>query len=368
MTIPLRYAPRRSHFPYWWVLATAAAAFIALGPIVAALVASVGDGGPRTAFASAPSGNYAVVTRSEESADVLFAVGLTGEEREIGRVAHIPGYASYGAVSPDNARVALVVVDGGTQARPIASLVVVELETGKSAKLTTSIDYLQTPVWARDGGSVVVTRTASEGPRATVQLSRVWLDAREETAGEASEVLGAYPVGFDGQGRLVHVVIDGRGSVAMRGGSELATLGAGITRDWRLNDDGSALAYVETVTADGVKYFARTASLVDGISAQGLPADDARQSLGVAWRPGSGQPTFGAEPSGAAAGVGAQGVAAEGFDVPLAYSRDGTGLAVQRWSGSTFAQPGRGSFELVAEDGSRHTLEGFSRFLGWAAR
>ena len=368
MTIPLRYAPRRAHFPYWWVLATAAAAFIAIGPIVAALVASVGGGGPTSAFASAPSGNYAVVTRSEESTDVLLAVGLNGDEREIARVAHLPGYASYGAVSPDNARVALVVVDGGAQARPVASLVVVELETGKSTKLGTGIDYLQSPVWARDGGSVVVTRTVGEGPKATVDLSRVWLDGTQETLAEAPGVLGAYAVGFDSEGRLVHVVIDGSGSVAMRDGGEIAKLGTGITRDWRLNEDGSALAYVETVSTDGVKYFARTASLVDGISAQGLAADDARQSLGVAWRPGSGQPTFGSEPAGIAAGVGAQGLAAAGFDVPLAYSGDGTGLAVQRWSGSSFGEPGRGSFELVAEDGSRHTLEGFSRFLGWAAR
>ncbi len=369
LSIPMRYAPRRAHFPYWWLLATAAAAFIAVGPIVAAVLASFGGGGPSSAFAAAPAGNYAVVARAETNADVLLAVGTDGgPAREIARVPHLPGYASYGAVSPGHERVALVVADGGTQADPVASLLVVELLTGKITRAAANVDYLQTPAWAADGQSVVVSRTSAEGPKGSVRLSRVPLNGgAEETLAEASGVLGAYSVGFDGQGRFVHVVIEGRGSVLYRGGAETALLAPGITRDWRLNADGSSIAFVETVTEGGVKYFARSMAL-EGAMRQDLRAADASQSLGVAWRPGSEQATFGREPFASSSGPGAQALTAAGFDVPLGYSADGRGLAVQHWDGPSFAQPGEGSFELVAENGSRRPIEGASRFFGWATR
>ena len=369
MSIPLRYAPRRAHVPYWWLLATAAAGFIALGPIVAAVVASFGSGGPSSAFASAPAGNYAVVARAEAAADVLLAVGQGGDApREIARVAHLPGYVSYGAVSPTNDRLALVVADGGTQAHPLASLVAVDLKTGETRRLAANVDYLQTPVWSRDGGTVVVSRTTGSGPRANVRLSAVSMEGGETTLAEAENVLGAYAVGFNREGELIHVVIDGSGSVAYRGGSEVAVLAAGITRDWRLNEDGSAIAFVETASQAGVKYFARTAALVAGVGAQALSSADGRQSLGVAWRPGSAEATFGAEPQAAPGSVGAQSLAAAGFDVPLAYSSDGAALAVQHWSGASFADPGQGSLELVSDDGTRQPLNGYNRFYGWATK
>lgn len=367
----MRYAPRRAHVPYWWLLATAAAALIAIGPVVAAVFVSVTGGGTaRTAFATAPAGAYAVLVRPEAEADVVVAVPAErgSEPAEIARVERLPGYTSYGAVSPDGTRVALVTADGGTPARPVASLVVIELDTGSVTRLAERVDYLQTPVWAPGSDAVVVTRTSgSDTPASAVEVARVPLDgASEQVIARATAVLGAYPVGFDGQGRLVYVVIDVRGSVAYRDGAEVAVLAAGITRDWQLGPDGTTLAFIQTSTAGGVRYFARTASL-DGGNSQAFGVSSEVQSLGVAWRPGSAAATFGVEP-GAAGAENARAQGAAGFDIPLAYSSDGRLLAVQRWTGASFAAPGDASLEIVGPDGTRTTLDGYGRFYGWAAK
>lgn len=372
MAIPVRYAPHRGQFPYWLVAATAVAAIIAIIPIIGAIVAGVsGAGTPQTAFASAPAGNYAVVVRAEKEADTIVVVSGSdaGEETEIATVPHISGYTSFGAVSPTGDVLALVTADSGTSSRPIASLLVVELETARVRRLASNVDYLQTPVWAPDGGSVVVARSAQTGsPKTDVTLLRVPLEgAAESELATAPGVLGAYAIGFDAQGRFVHVVVDARGSTAYRDGAEMARLASGISRDWRLSPDGASLAFVETSTATGVKYYPRTVALDGGVTAQALAAADDTQALGVAWSPGSAQATFGREP-GSSDAVMAQSMLSGGFDVPLAYARDGSALAVQHWSGSTFAQPGDGQLQLVGSDGSRQALEGFARFYGWATR
>jgi hypothetical protein len=353
------------------LLATAVAALIAIGPIAAAVFVSfTGAGTPRTAFATAPAGNYAVVVRPVAEADVIMAVPAAGQGQpaEIALVERLPGYTSYGAVSPDGKRVALVIADGGTQARPVASLVVVELDTGSVTRLAEGVDYLQTPVWAPDTSAVVVSRSdGGDTPASTVALLRVPLDEGDaQIIVEADGVLGAYPVGFDSQGRFVHVTIAARGSVAYREGAEAAVLAPGITRDWRLSPDGAALAFIETSTVGGVHYFARTVAL-DGGTSQSFSLSTDIESLGVAWRPGSAVATFGTEP-----GVGgsekARGLSAAGFDIPIAYSGDGRMLAVQRWTGTSFAAPGDASLEIVGPDGTRTTLAGVGRFYGWAAK
>ncbi|MEX0784556.1 MAG: hypothetical protein WD557_18115 [Dehalococcoidia bacterium] len=371
MAIPTRYAPRRAHVPYWWLLATAVAAFIAIGPIAAALFVSLGGGSvTETAFASAPAGTYAVVVRAEADADVVMVVAAHGDSdaSEIARVPRLPGYTAYGAVSPDGLRAALVTADGGTPAHPVASLVIVEMETGEVSRVAETVDYLQSPVWSNDGRTVVVTRSSGDGPATDVDLVRVNADGSgEQVFAEAHAVLGAYPVGFDAQDRFVHVVVGGQGSIVYRDGAQVAALAAGITRDWQLSPDGSTLAYVETATAAGVQYFPRTTALEAGNSRSFSMSSAETESLGVAWKPGADEPTFGREPGGSAAD-GARALSAAGFDVPLAYSGDGRMFAVQHWTGVSFDEPGNAALELVGADGARTSLDGFARFYGWATR
>lgn len=370
LAIPIRYAPRRAHVPYLWLLATAAAALIAIGPIAAAVFVSLSGGGGHTAFATAPAGTYAVLVRPEADADVVVAVaaGDGGGMAEIARVERLPGYTSYGAVSPDGKRVALVTADAGTQARPTASLLIVELDTGGVERAASDVDYLQTPVWAADGTSVAVTRSTNrDTPSTDVDVLVVPVDGSgERISAEVAGVLGAYAVGFDPQGRLVYVTIGQRGSVLYRDATEVTVLAAAITRDWRLSPDGKDLAFIETSTAEGVHYFGRTVSL-GGNGSQAFSLAATGESLGVAWRPGSAAATFGVEPGGSV-GENAHALSAAGFDIPLAYSADGGLLAVQRWTGTSFEAPGDASLEIVQPDGSRARLDGFGRFYGWAAK
>jgi hypothetical protein len=372
VTIPVRYAPRRAQIPYWLILATLFATVVAVMPIVAAIVGGVSTpGAPKTAFATGAPGTYVVVARAERDYDIISVapLGNLAAVSEIARVPHLPGYASTGAVSPDGRRLALVTADAGSVAFPGASLLVLELETGGLTRLAIDVDPLQTPVWTADGRALVVTRILpGDRGAATVTFLRVPIDlSGERPIGEATAVLGAYAVGFDPAGRLVSVVIDGRGSTALRDGVQVALLSTQITRDWRLSPDGAQLAFIESDVTGGLQYRARVATLdgsaAGGVTAQALSTDG--QQLGVAWKPGSAVPTFGGEPV-ARAGVTAQGLVS-GFDLPLSYSPDGSALAEEHWSGTSFSDPGRLTL-AVQIDAGLVTLNGYSRFFGWAAR
>ncbi|MGI8927003.1 MAG: hypothetical protein ACR2HN_10205 [Tepidiformaceae bacterium] len=367
MAVTTRYVPRRGQIPFVWVTATLAVAFLAVIPIAAAVFGGAAGAPARTAFASAPAGNYLVMARTEGTVDVVSVVPLADPAApvEIARVNHLPGYSSSGAVSPDGRTVALVVAEAGTVARPGAALLTVDLETAAVNRLAIDVELLQVPLWAPDSASIVVTRRAAAGAHNDVTFLRVALDGSTQSAGSAAGVLGAYAVGFDGAGRLITVVIDGRGSTALRAGVEAVSLSAQVTRDWQLSPDGSSIAFIEADLSGGLTYRARVASLdgvSPGVAAQAL--NDGRQHLGVAWKRDTGEPTFGAEP--ATAGVTAQG-AAPGFDVPLAYAPDGSALALQHWGGPSFAAPGPAEFQVVTGQ-ARTSISGFTRFLGWAAR
>ncbi|MFN0147485.1 MAG: hypothetical protein ACKVT1_13310 [Dehalococcoidia bacterium] len=364
----MRFAPRRGHIPYWLIAASVAAALLAVLPIFAAIM----QGGPGQAavghaFASAPQGLYAVVAQGGETEDRLLAIAADDESdvREIARVPHLVGLTSSGAVSPDGSLLALVTADSGTPSRPLAALLLVDLRASGSRLVATGIDYLQPPVWKPDGTAVMVTRTTGEGPLVDVQvLSVPSAGGPESVAGEASRVLGAYPVGFDGGGAPLWVVIDGRGSTLVRAGQDLRNLAPNITRDWRLSPDGKAIAFIEADSSGGLRYIQRLAPVAAGVSREQAEGP-AGQALGVAWRPGSAEPTYGLEPAHAAPNAGREQRAA-GFDVPLGYSPDGRLLAVQAWSGSSFEEAGSMEITLVGPSG-RVAIPA-SRFYGWAAR
>ncbi len=379
MAVSLRTAPRKGQIQNGLIIAAVAAAAAAILPIAIAIIGGVGPAGQaRTAFAGAPAGDYAVVSRTDGGEDVISVVAVAdpASPREVARVPHVPGYAANGSVSPDGRQVALVVADQGTQSNPVASLLVLDLESGALTRLSAGVDRLRTAVWTADSKAVVITRAAvtAEG-RPAVQVVEVATDGSgERELLRVGNVLGVYPVGFDPQGRLVSVVIDSRGSALVREGQELGVISSQITRDWRLSPDGTQLAFVESDTAGGLQYRGRVVA-VDVPEAAGEMAAQALsgggQQLGVAWQPSGGAPTFGMEPAHGAAsagGVSAQALeASPGFDVPIAYSPGGDSLAVTHWTGLSFADAGRSSLELVSASG-RTDLMGFARFLGWARR
>lgn len=352
------------------VLLLAAAAFAAT-----ALTASGGAPGlpTKTAFASASSGNYAVVARTDGNRDAIYVAPADGgPPLQVATVAHLDGYASSGAVSPDRRHLALIVADAGSVAHPGASLILLDLDSGALTRLAVAVDPGQDPVWTPDGRRVVVTRsTPVSGSAVAVAFASVAVDlSGESSAGSVHRVLGAYAVGFDATGRLITVAIDAAGSIVRADGADLLRISPYVTRDWRLSPDGTQLGFIEADLAAGLKYLGRVVSL-DGAQSDtsAVQSSNGAEQLGVAWAPGASRPAFGVEPGPSSQGDSSQRavLAAPGFDIPLAYSRDGEALAVEHGTGSGFSQPGQLGLQVVAR-GTRLSLNDFSRFYGWAAR
>lgn len=366
-----RSAGRR---PAWLLVAGGVSLLALLLPVAASLFG--GDAaGPRTAFASAPAGNYAVVVRTDGAVDIVEGVNAaTGEMFELARIPHIDGYTSYASVSPDGQRLAAVVADLGQKASPVGTLLFIDLETGESTRAIEDIDQLQQPLWSNDSASAVVTRTAqSETALASVQFLRAQVSPVEQRVIGEVPASGAYPVAFDAEGRLLVVALDLEGSTLLRDFAPLLQLAPGATRDWRLSPDAKALAYVEVVTDGGLQFHPRLVDLQDGVkgSVSGQSAAEGGetiQGLGVAWEPSSNSPVFGFErgenPSGASA---QSSMTDSGFDVPLGFAADGQALAVQHWSGETFDAPGEFTIQVHSPAGIR-PIDSASRFYGWARR
>ncbi|MXY71508.1 MAG: hypothetical protein F4Y97_00550 [Dehalococcoidia bacterium] len=348
--------------------AVLALAVVLLGVATVALLAQSG-GPPRTAFAGAASGQYAVVAKNTGAATVVTVVGTTQNAApiEIATIPHLHGFSLRGAVSPTGRHVALLTPDIAIAGRPFAALIVLDLETGLSRRLAEDLDPLQDVLWTPDAAALVVTRNVRtvEGEPG-VAVARVEFDGAESVLETHLGAGMVAPVGFDVQGRLLAVRIDARGSTLTRDGAEILWLSTHVTRDWALSPDGAWLAFVEVNLWQGLRYLPHVVSIEGGggvVSAASTPTE---QALGVAWSPSGDAPSFGSEPPAPPPGsVSAQGPA--GFDVPLAYSRDGAALAVSHWSGNSFDEPGTPRLEIVSGAG-RQSLNGFSRFFGWSAR
>lgn len=354
----------------WWLI-SASAAGLALILAAVAIGFRGGDGGTRTAFASAPSGDYAVVAFPGETADTITAIGAgTGVAYELARVPHLEGYTVAAAVSPDGRKVAIVTPDGGDVANPVAALMALDVETGSLTRLVDGIDQLQLPVWSRDGSAVFVTRTEPrEDGLPAVVFIRATADGSSATIGSI-RASGAYPVGQASDGRLYAVAVDEGGSTLYADFSSHSVLADGITRDWKLSPDGERLAYIEADTSSGLRYLPRVidlgAEIKGNVSAQSAGVEG--QALGVSWQPNSATPLFGTEPGVAEAGsASAQSLVQEGFDVPLGFTTDGRWLASQHWTGQTFAEPGTPELQLISQGGLR-SIPGATRFYGWARR
>ncbi|MCY3507341.1 MAG: hypothetical protein OXH41_14385 [Chloroflexi bacterium] len=348
--------------------AVLALAVVLLGVASVALLAQSG-GPPRTAFAGAASGQYAVVAKNTGAATVVTVVGATSNAApiEIATIPHLHGFSLRGAVSPTGRHVALLTPDSAIAGRPFAALITLDLETGLSRRLAEGLEPLQDVLWTPDATAVVITRsvrTADGEPG--VAVARVGFDGTESVLETHLGAGVVAPVGFDAQGRLLAVRIDGRGSTLTRDGAEILWLSTHVTRDWALSPDGARLAFVEVNLWEGLRYLPHVVSIEGdggGVTAAASPTE---QALGVAWSPSGDAPSFGSEPPALPPGsVSAQGPA--GFDVPLAYSRDGAALAVHHWSGYSFDEPGAPRLEIVSGSG-RQSLDGFSRFFGWSAR
>lgn len=351
-----RSKPTRTGLSRTAVAASLATLVIVLGLRLGAAWFGQAESSP--ALLTPDEGPYLIGLQPGETADRVVAVARAGAGAavEVAVLPHLPGYTARGAVSPDGRYLAVVIATAGTPAQPAAELLVVDLWNGRVRSLAGGLPYLQDPVWANDGGSVVVTREPAPG---TVELLRVDLGGRSAIILRREGVLGVYPVGFTPAGVLYAVLIDARGSTLLRGTEEVRQLAPGITRDWALSPDGGQLAFVEY--AEG-RYLGRIVSLEPGaVSAQAAAVDDGRQRLGPAWDPRTGRAVFAEDPAPADGAAAAQ---AAGIDRPLAFAPDGSALAVEHWDGTSFAEPGRPQVQVL-RDGERIPIP-VTRVFGWS--
>ncbi len=344
------------------------AAIIGILPVVV-LVFGTNGPGAATAYASAPAGSYLVAALAGADEDTILAVNTADPsvQFQIAGIAHAREVPTMGSVSPDGRLLALIVVEPGSPSEAIAALRIVDLETGDDTALLSSIDSLQEPVWASDSASVVVVRSLpGTTAGSNVELIQTGLAGDAAVVWTVEDAIAAYPLGFDAAGRLVAVRLDGSGSSAVRGDGTSVYLSPYFTRDWRMNADGGAVAFIEANQDAGLKYVPRVVALKDGVAVAAQVVAGG-QALGAAWAPASPTATFGHEPGN---GVGDGLVSAQsdsgGFDVPLAYALDGS-LAAWHWTGASFYAPGSRTL-VIASDQSRVTVSGVNRFFGWTTR
>ena len=340
---------------------------VALAGVAAVALLAQTGGPPQTAFARAPSGQYAVVAKNTGPATVITVVGAsqTDAPMEIATVPHLHGFSLRGTVSPSGRQVALIAPDHSINGRAAASLVTLDLETGALRRLAEGLEPLQDALWTPDSAAVLTTRNtllASGG--LGMSVVRVDLDGTETVLETHAGAVMVAPLGFDAEGRLLAVRLDARGSTLTREGIAIRWLSSHFTRDWALSPDGAQVAFVEVNRWQGVRYLPRVVS-IDGSGSVSAASTSIQQALGAAWAPSGERPRFGSEPYAPPGSVSAQGMS--GFDVPLGYSHDGGSLVVRHWSGGSFTEPGTPRLEIVSGLG-RQSLEGFTRFFGWSAR
>ena len=370
--MPNRYRgfPRRQLFQRALLAVPIFAFIIGTLPVLAVLIFGAGSGSTPTAYASAPPGTYVVAALAGADEDTIFVVSTTDPtiQFQVAGVPHAREVSTMGSVSPNGELLALIVVDPGARSEAVASLKLVELGSGDVTTLISSIDGLQQPVWTDDSANIVVVRSRrGTDIGVNVDLIQAAVTGGEHVLWTVENTIAAYPVGFNAAGELVAVRIDGSGTSAVIANAEPIPMTQYFSRDWELNGDGSAIAFIENNLDAGLKFVPRIVSLGSESGSVIAQSVGAGEALGTAWAPTSPTATFGHQPVADGSGsVSAQSLSG-GFVVPLSYSPSGAELAAWHWSGNSFADPGQASLVVDSLEG-RVTLTGMSRFFGWAGR
>lgn len=329
----------------------------------------------KTAFADADSGIYAVVLKPGLAVDTIAVVraGDIAYEEVLITIPHLLGMSARGVTSPDGAKVALIVADEGDVKNPVGSLRILDLLTGSYTRLASGVDLLQKPVWSPDSEAIVVTvsqPSKTKGFVDTAVLSYPVKFANQEKAQVLTifrAVILAVPLRIDQSGDLFTVAINERGSLLFLGDQEIRVLSQFFTRDWALSASGRRIAFIEVNLAAGLQYLPRVEAVFGGGVVAATVQKGSRQALGVVWNPIEfEQVAFGDEPAVFEGRVAAAGFVS-GFDIPLSWAETGDALLVEHWSGINFEKPGHVQLQIVFSNG-RHSISGYTRFLGWVVK
>ena len=359
------------------LLAAVAVALI-LGGLALGLVAPPSSAGSTDARAAA--GPHLVVSRYGDDESTLWLIDPAAPARRQLwlHVAHAPGWAIEGAVSPAGGRVALLVVPPGAR-DPGAETQLLISDGGPPRVVAEGLDLRGGLAWAADGRELFARRTLP-GPDGGRRFQLIVLDFGggagadapvERTLLERGDTGGLYPVGRAAGGPAYAVAVGAGGSalIAIGGAVSVLPFAAVVTREWSLSPGGSRLAYTEQ---RGMSLRVMVLDL-DGPglrTAQAVEPGPAGGSASPVWGPGG---TLYAGHFGAGAGGGeirSAGVrvaaAVAGFDLPVGWSPDGAYLALRSFDGTGPGDPGAEGVALLGPDGASQVVTGDGlRILGW---
>ena len=330
-------------------------------------------------------GQRLLISEFADEADTIVAVNPDdpSDRTEIATIDHARGYGIFPTLSPDGDAIAYTGLPPDTE-RPApdtpAHTAIVD-DDGHVTLLADDVDLLVPPAWAPDGESIVVRKnTRADDGAGSFELIALSRDGSRETITSWSSA-AVFPIAFSPDGSALYfATLNASGTdlyrVAPDGTDEtlIAHLSDEIARDWKLSPDGATLAYSVAESGDKPGMLAMTLDLATGAE-QRVTSDSDRAEFNPAWNVdgdltiSSVKPDGGGDAISVDAGGGATALSdnSDAIDLPLAWSPDGSALAVRSVDGASPEEAGRSYVEIVKPDGSRERASDAADVLvvGW---
>ena len=317
-----------------------------------------------------------------QTSDILYVAPATkpDERTIIDTVPHAEGWGLNPAPMYDSL-VAYNVIPSGVAARGVpAELWLMNVTTKEKTRLARDADLLVRPQFVNNGRAILYRR--SDGDLQSVV--RVDIDTQARTVvHEEHTAFGIFPIGNDASGNLVFARLSKGGTdVFTKHGTDEPTLAFHasdeIAHDWQMSPDAKSIAFLSPESrAERVVYRASVVSMNGGRSVALPKTDRTGEQYGPIWTPDGLDLTVGQEPQASASapvtllrsGATSTRLTApsRGFDVPVAWSANGTYLAARTFDGKNSTDTGRESAVVIARSGERYAVSapGEVIFVGW---
>lgn len=351
------------------VLVTATWGVIRLLPVSARQSSTTGV--PRLVFAA-----------FGQTSDLIYVAPATrpDERTVIDTVSHAEGWGiNPGPMYRD--LVAFNAIPAGTpgQRGAPADLWLLNASTRERTRLARDADLLVKPQFTADGRAVLYRRSDGE----LQSIVRVDLESQARTVlYEERTAFGVLPMGTDRGGALLFARLSTAGTDVFRkpaGGEPKLAFHASdeLARDWQVSPDGRSVAFLaQESNGERVVYRTQVAMIEEGRMLD-LQEPATGEQYGPVWTPDGANLAVGQEPMGGAsapvallsatASPAALAAPKQGFDVPFAWSANGTYLAARTFDGKNSTDAGRETAVVIARSGERYPVSapGEVILVGW---